>query len=549
MISIRPAVCIFLFCLSITVCSCHGQRENTSHVATDSLEAEALKEWNRTIPGNFSEQQAMSFDSLALNHFFESYPDLNQYREDVEQFYRDRAFRYAWFDSKGLIEQAGNLTDRMLNLDAEGIQTKLPYSNALDSLANAYAQHKEQNTALLPLEIMLSAQYFVFANIAWQGMDESISKKNDWFVPRKKVSYRLYLDSMLQAPSDEGGAAVEPVYRQYEKLRSYLRKFRALDAQNSWRIITADQKSYKLDDSSSVIALIRKRLTVLEDFNGDTTSHVYDNALQSGVMAFQSRHGLAQDGVIGIGTLAAMNVSPKSRIRQILVNMERSRWMPVRLNNDYLAVNIPEFKLHVYHDDSLLWSCNVVVGKAVHKTVIFHGDIKYVVFSPYWNVPPSIVRNEIVPGIRRDPNYIAKHNMEITGTQGGLPSVRQKPGPRNSLGLVKFLFPNSYNIYLHDSPAKSLYNETSRAFSHGCIRVSEPERLANFLLKTDTTWTKESIRKAMHAGNEKYVTMKQTVPVFIAYFTAFIDRNEKLNFRQDIYDRDERLAQMLLNEQ
>src|SRR5690606_29116751 len=159
----------------------------------------------------------------------------------------------------------------------------------------------------------------------------------------------------------------------------------------------------------------------------------------------------------------------------ILVNMERSRWLPMSVKSDYLVVNIPEFRLHVYEEDSLVWSCNVVVGKSVNKTVVFHGDVKYIVFSPYWNVPPSIVRNEIVPGMKRDKNYISRHNMEITGQAGGLTVVRQKPGPSNSLGLVKFLFPNSHNIYLHDSPAKSLFNEESRAFSHGCIRVSEPK--------------------------------------------------------------------------
>jgi murein L,D-transpeptidase YcbB/YkuD len=227
--------------------------------------------------------------------------------------------------------------------------------------------------------------------------------------------------------------------------------------------------------------------------------------------------------------------------------MERSRWLPVSLNSDYVAVNIPEFKMHVYHADSLLWSCSVVVGKTQHPTTAFYGEIQYVVFSPYWNVPPGILTNEVLPGIKRNSTYLQQHNMEITGYRDGLPVVRQKPGDDNSLGLVKFLFPNSYNIYLHDTPSKSLFGETSRAFSHGCIRIAEPAKFAGFLLKDDGIWDDKKISQSMHAGKERYVTLKKRVPVFIAYFTAFADRAGHLNFRKDIYKLDERLAQMLVS--
>lgn len=534
--------------LIITGCINQGNRTKPLH-PIDSLQNKALEEWNKTIPGNFSEQTDLDFDSTVLAVFFHNYPAFKNYEENVRTFYLNRAYSYAWFDNNGLIEQAGNLVDRMLNLQNEGINQKLPYDQALDSLISKYNhQPQEQQKELLDLELMLTAQYFAFAKLAWQGLDTTISTANDWFVPRKKVAYEHYLDSMLKQPLNQGSASIEPVYRQYEQLRTYLLKYRQLDAATDWPTIITDKKSYKIGDSATIITEIKKKLFKLQDYKGDTTKHTYDTVLFGAVKQFQQRHGLTSDGVIGPGTITALNVSIKDRIKQIIVNMERSRWLPVSLQSDYLAVNIPEFKLHVYHADSLLWSCNVVVGKAVHKTVIFHGDIKYVVFSPYWNVPPSIVRNEILPGIRKDPKYIAKHNMEITSTSGGLPVVRQKPGPRNSLGLVKFLFPNSYNIYLHDSPAKSLYSQSSRAFSHGCIRVSEAEKLANFLLKSDSSWTKETIHQAMHAGKEKYVTLRPTVPVFIAYFTAFIDREGQINFREDIYNRDKRLANMLISE-
>ncbi|MBN8787922.1 MAG: L,D-transpeptidase family protein, partial [Terrimonas sp.] len=223
------------------------------------------------------------------------------------------------------------------------------------------------------------------------------------------------------------------------------------------------------------------------------------------------------------------------------------RWVPEEIKTDYLLVNIPEFKLHIFEEGRLKFNMNVVVGSGQHNTVIFSGDLKYVVFSPYWNVPPSIVRNEILPGIKKNKNYLANHNMEITGNTGGLPNVRQKPGANNSLGRVKFLFPNNYNIYMHDTPAKSLFGESKRAFSHGCIRLGEPKKLAEFLLRDDSTWTSEKITAAMKSGKERYVTLKKTVPVFIGYFTAWVDSKGELNFRDDVYGHDAKLEKQMFN--
>jgi len=340
----------------------------------------------------------------------------------------------------------------------------------------------------------------------------------------------------------------EPVYRQYELLRKFLKKYKDLNNTDSWAPIAINTKSVKLGDSAAAVVLIKKRLYKLDNYHGDTVNQVFNNDLLTGVKQFQNTHGLTANGVIGSETLSELNVPLKKRIMQILVNMERSRWLPVSISGDYLAVNIPEFKLHVYHSDSLLWSCNVVVGQTVHQTTVFYGEIKYIVFSPYWNIPESIVRNEVLPGMRRNSNYISQHHMQINGYVNGLPNVRQMPGSNNSLGLVKFLFPNSYNIYLHDTPAKSLFGETSRAFSHGCIRVMEPAKLANFLLRQNPNWNAQKISAAMHSGNEQYVTLSTKVPVFIAYLTAFIDRDNNINFRKDIYNRDQRLADMLVQQ-
>ncbi|WP_074493058.1 L,D-transpeptidase family protein [Mucilaginibacter polytrichastri] len=524
---------------SFSLSSCSQNQPAKKPAKKDSL----AKAWDKTIPGNFSEQVSSVFDSTQINSFVKLYPNLKTYTGDVAEFYKKRNYAYAWFENGTLIEQAANLANRVGNLERNGVYKELPYQKTLDSLINNISPKKKQTD--IKLELMLTYQYFAFSQLVWRGMDESASKSAKWYVPRKKVDYNQYLDSLLSEPAGKGHIN-EPVYRQYELLRSYLRKYRKLEKDESWAPIAAT-KAYKAGDSSAVITTIKRRLYLLEDFKGDTTNKVFTPELQTAVKSFQETHGLTGNGILNKATIAELNVPLNKRITTILVNMERSRWLPVSMDSYYLAVNIPEFKLHVYNADSLLWSCNVVVGQTVHQTTVFSGEIKYVVFSPYWNIPPGILQKEIIPGMKRNKNYLAQHNMELTGYEGGLPAVRQKPGPENSLGLVKFLFPNSYNIYLHDTPSKSLFGETTRAFSHGCIRVGEPVKLANFLLKDYTQWSPEKIDKAMHQGREQYFTLTKKVPVYIAYLTSFVDRDGKVNFRKDIYNLDDHLASMIVS--
>ena len=528
---------VFILCFSLNGCGQPTKKVSLS----DSTNRDA----DQTVTGNFSSQSALVFDSIEISHFFAKYPNIKSYENDVRSFYRKRNFSFAWFEKGLLIEQAGNLSSRILNLENDGIYKKLFYKEALDSLMYSVNVPSEIRKPDIILELLLTSEYFVYTKLAWEGMSQDVSKSNKWYLPRKTVDYNKYLDSLLESPAN-AEAVKEPVYRQYDLLRSHLRKYRELEASGDWAPIV-NIKNSKIGDSSLVISQIKKRLFQFGDFKGDIMNHVFDPGLSSALINFQQRNGLISDGYLNKETITAINVPLKNRIKQILVNMERSRWLPVKLERDYLAVNIPEFKLHVYRADSLLWSCNAVVGQTVHPTTLFYGEIKYVVFSPYWNIPPGILRNEIIPGMRKSSSYLARHNMEITGYRGGLPVVRQKPGPSNALGLVKFLFPNSYNIYLHDTPSKSLFNETSRAFSHGCIRIEEPAKLAAFLLKDAKEWDAEKISKAMHAGKERYVTLSNKVPVFISYFTAFIDRDNRLNFRRDIYNLDERLASMIIS--
>ncbi len=515
-------------------CDNNNQKENKKMDAVAKT-AEPTKNFT---PGNFSAQTSLHFRTDEINNFLKKYPLLKPLEKDIRKFYSSRNDDYAWFDNNGLIEQSSDLYNHAMNIEMEGLPNKTLYKDSLDLLFNQSSSENRENTET---ELMLTAQYFGYINQVYGGLSESSTKKLDWFVPRKKIDLPFMIDSLLRDTSSNL-IADDYNYRQYALLKQYLKKYKQLDSSGKWNVKIEARKSYKPGDSSSSILTIRKKLFLSGDIEDDNESNFFDKELEEAVQKFQQRCGEKEDGIVGTMMQNKLNTPISSIIQQIIVNMERCRWVPSSLNDNYLVVNIPAFQLYVYEKDSVLFNMKVVVGKAMHKTAIFSGDLKYVVFSPYWNVPPDIMKNEVLPAIRRDPNYLQRNNMEWNGK-----SIRQKPGPKNSLGLVKFLFPNSYHIYLHDSPAKSLFDEHSRAFSHGCIRVAEPKKLAMYLLRNDSSWTENKVAAAMKSGKEKYVTLKKTVPVFIAYFTTWVDRNGKLNIRDDIYNRDDRLASMLFN--
>ena len=522
---LKPQLIFFLLlCIS---CKNNGQ---SNQLLKDSVAAQTAK----TIAGNFSNQQTIKFDAEKITVFFKTYPQLTSIKKELDSFYFNRQYAYAWFDDKGLIEPAANLYNHIQNMSSEGVANKLFYKTEFASMMEA----DKADSLNADTEIMLTAQYFIYVKNVWTGLSEKETQSINWYVPRKKIAYSLLLDSLINGKDILNSP---PVYRQYSLLKNELKKYVNIKNAGGLPIINDVKKYYKKGDSSSIIIDIKKWLFIAGDLPVSITNTVFDDNLEAAVKKFQQRFGLKMDGIITSTFIKEMNVPLNVRMQQIMVNMERSRWVPVTVATDYLVVNIPEFKLHAYEHDSLIWSMDAVVGKPVHKTVIFSGNIKYVVFSPYWNVPPSILQKEILPGIRRNKNYLARQNMEWYNGQ-----VRQRSGPQNALGLVKFLFPNEYNIYLHDTPSKNLFSESSRAFSHGCVRLSDAEKLANYLLKNDTAWTAEKITTAMHLGKEEFVTVKKSETVFIVYFTAWVDSQGQLNFRKDLYNRDKRLAAMLL---
>ena len=486
------------------------------------------------------------FDSVQLASFLNQNKQLNLFAEQYGDFYKSRNYQFAWFDSLGITQQTRDFIN-LLQTTVDDLQDSSllnkSFLNIKDKVLKNEGYYTKQES--INMELELTGQFFLFASKVYKGSDLDAASLG-WFIPRKKVNLKELLLTTLKIDS-ANAAQYEPLNPQYKKLQSTLGLYRSLAKQHQWNLLSPPIKSLKKGDSATLISSIKKRLQLLGDAATIDTSSSYDSNLLIAVKLFQQRIGLEPDGVIGKKMIDELNISPTKRIEQILLNLERIRWMPRQNESNYILVNIPEFKMHVFDNGKQQLEMNVIVGTAANNTVIFTGNLQYIMFSPYWNVPESIVSKEIMPSMKRNANYIANKDMEITGYSNGLPMVRQKPGAGNSLGLVKFLFPNSHSIYLHDTPNKNLFSESSRSFSHGCIRLAEAKKFAQYLLRADTAtiWKSNIIDSSMHLSKERWVTLPKKIPVLIAYFTAWVDANGKLNFRKDIYKHDEKLAAKL----
>lgn len=486
-----------------------------------------------------SETYALApFDSTLIATFFVKYPTLKPYQKQVVTIYQKQQFKYIWFDSKGKKETAGVINNKINNLEAEGLVAKVPYQDIYNKLYEI-----ESAKPNLEVELFLTTYYCYYTTKVLHGIDDAKSNELGWYLPRKKQSYVDYLDSLLVNPKEI--EKKDQLISQYYKLKDILQKYRDIEKKGGWSTIPIppDFKSLKLGDTATIVASIRTRLFLSGHLASDSKSTIYDESLKEGLLQFKRSTGYIENDEILPKHIAEMNIPVSDRIKTIMVNMERCRWMPVDISKskEWIVINIPSFKLRYFKNGKTILVSNVVVGKVMNKTAIFSGMMQYIVFSPYWNVPKSILRKEILPAIRKNRRYLSQHHMEWYKGD-----VRQKPGLDNSLGLIKFLFPNSNNIYLHDTPSKNLFNEETRAFSHGCIRVEKPRELAQLILQDDPNWTPEKIDEAINRGKESWYTLSHKIPVYIGYFTAWVDESGTVNFYKDIYDRDHRLADMLV---
>ncbi|MFZ1633925.1 MAG: L,D-transpeptidase family protein [Chitinophagales bacterium] len=507
----------------------------------------------------------LTLDSQTLSTFLAKYPDFNYHKDELFTFYRNRNFQSAWFNEYGIIEQGGFFMSQLDHFDDEGLNDSVLYYSELKktytTIADPQYNYAGADKITTQFELMLTAEFFVYAQKVWFGINEKTTKELDWYVTRKTVPSVAILDSILSGGKNSF-TAYEPLYPQYQLLKKELKKYKLLTAE-PWDSLKlpADKKSIKPGDDYSVIAAIKKRLYLLGDAAVLDSTTILDSTAVIAVEQFQLRHGLTADGVAGEKFFRELNISPAERVRQLEINMERMRWLPDVPSGDYIMVNIPEYTMHIFESDSLAWDMKVVVGKSSSSTTIFNDELEYIVFSPYWVPPPSILNNEILPALKKDPNYLKKENMEAVEPStkkvvdvsnidwdkySKIPYIiRQKPGNSNSLGWVKFIFPNEHNIYFHDTPSRNLFEKESRSFSHGCIRIAEPKRFATYLLRNDTTYTEQKIDSLYYLGRETYVKLEEKIPVYLVYFTAWVDTNGLIHFNRDIYGHDAKLEHTL----
>ncbi|HEY4618611.1 MAG TPA: L,D-transpeptidase family protein [Flavobacterium sp.] len=496
----------------------------------------------KTIANIVAKKPIVDIDSANVNLFYQKYPKLKKYKSDVMTLYKNRKYNTIWFDNKGLIEFANLLYSKASQLENEGLNFNLAYRDKIDAIFN-----KGTNADLSPVntEIMLSTMYIFYAKKVFHGIDSNKFEQIDWFLPRKNVSYTSLLDSILAAPQllDKNE---KQLFGQYYKLREALTRYREIEKSGDWPLIETNPlvPIHHLGDSSKTIGQVRHRLFVTGDLKKDSKSNVFDPELMEGVLKFNRRNGYRPNHYIGPRQINRMNIPIEKYIKTIIVNMERCRWIPPALakEQELIIVNIPAFKLVYFKNGERALESRVFVGINMMETVIFSSSISRIVFSPYWNVPRSIVENEIKPAMKKDPDYLEKKNMEWNDGK-----VRQKPGEKNALGLVKFVFPNTYDIYLHDTPYKTNFEVDIPLFSHGCINMQKAKELALLILKNNPDWPPEKVDKAMNGGKEITYVLKKKIPIHIGYFTTWVNDADEINFYFDIYQKDNSLADLLFD--
>lgn len=483
----------------------------------------------------------------------------------TRQFYQKRGNAPAWIEDRKPRPQMDELIGALQRADRDGLDPALYNASVL------HARRVEAGRGFLSskgfdegeaanLDVWLTYLYLQYASDLTNGLGNLAHADPAWQIRDKKTDPLAQLEEALK--HDRVARSLEesaPRHTQYTALRDALARYREIDQRGGWPALPGQLK-LKPGQASSAVSLLAHRLAVTGDFAGtrkeDATT--YDAELQEAVKRFQRRHGIEPDGVVSAATVAQMNVPASQRVQQLRLNLERWRWLPADPGDRYILVNLPEYRLEVWDHGKVPLSMRVVVGKKDSPTPIFNDDMTYLVFAPYWNVPADIVKNETVPQALRDPAFLQRTNMEVLD-KGGSPvdpssidtekmgdyRFRQRPGASNSLGLVKFMFPNQFNVYLHDTPADSLFARATRSFSHGCVRLEQPDKLAHYVLADQPSWTPERIAAAMHNAEETTVKLTHALPVYLGYWTARISADGILQFRDDVYGIDGRQSAAL----
>ena len=483
-------------------------------------------------------------------------------QDDLQLLYTERKSEPLWIDSKGLKPTLLELKAQVETASLHGLD---PESYGLSEINRLIAKIGDEHNSpedLALYDMTLSFYYLLYNYHLVNGRFNPDRLNGIWFLDKKNID----LPTELAKVNGRGSLSryfkkLTPEDDRYIKLINYLTFYKTIAKKGGWPYIDeTDFETIEPGDKHPRVADIRKRLTVTDPMKTkkDANPEEYDIFLEEAVKKFQMRHGLEADGRIGKGTLAAMNIPVEEKIRLIELNLERHRWLPHRFADDYLMVNIPDYKLTAYKNAKPRLTMKVIVGKGYTSTPIFSDTLKYLVFSPTWTVPKSIKVKEMLPRLQRNPYSYGRSYKFYRGVSNDPANevnpgyvdwtkysanyfpfnIVQQPGPYNALGLVKFIMPNNFNIYLHDTPTDYLFDRTDRAFSHGCIRLEQPAELAKYLLQDQKDWDDERINEHMLKDSPVYVHFTNDYQVQIAYLTAFVDDAGIMNFRKDVYGHD-----------
>lgn len=475
--------------------------------------------------------------------------------QHIQRLYEAYGNTSLWFEPDGLNEtRVTGLLRALIDASTDALRLE-EYS--VDEIARSVAtiRQAKRPTAdeIAVTDVLLSTAYIALASDLLSGQYDPRTLSQAWHVHlgQERLDSAV-AQSLRDQQLDSALARMRPSDENYAALRRELVTLRPIVARGGWPMVSAG-RTLKRGDIESVarLAAVRQRLAVEGIGAGDSgsvgtpsatapgvVSDVYDAALAGAVAQFQTRHGLVVDSALGKTTVGAMNVPAAYRLGQIAANLERFRWLPHSLGDRYVLVNVPAFRLEAYDSTGKALEMKVIVGQEYQgrRTPVFADSMEYVVFRPYWLVPPSIQARELAPKIASDPGFMARENYEYY-RENGQTLIRQRPGETNALGLVKFIFPNAFNIYLHDTPQDELFAKDVRAFSHGCIRLEKPELMAQWVLG----WTEQRVRDAERGTDNYRVTLPRKIPVYIAYFTTYV-RNGQLYFGNDLYSRDRELV-------
>lgn len=504
--------------------------------------------------------------------YLEGSGELISSRVMLDQFYKKREYQPAWDVSSGLTHQTTDLIQMIQEATLEGLSADFYHLDRIEILLNklqsdSFINKHDKNQLIVELDFLLTDAFLLLSCHFSSGCANPILSEVEWFTRTKRVDVVSLLEkSLFEDNVKQSLRSLKPSQQLYLKLIEALFEHRTIVAKGGWGKISNGPMLAKGDTNERVNQL-KLRLIHSGDLlvYNENSENSFDDATHLAVIRFQKRHGLQDDGIVGPATLAALNVSAAKRVRQIELNLERFRWSFRDMGERFLMVNIADFKLDAVENDNTVWSMKVVTGKPFWDTPVFSSTMKYLVFNPSWNVPESISIDEILPKINRNPDYLKRNNFSVIRGWGKNEEIvdpstinwsrlkkenfpyrfRQSPGPLNPLGRIKFMFPNKFNVYLHDSPYKKLFEKNIRMFSHGCIRVEDPVKLATYLMQSDKKWSQEKILKIINEGKETEISLPQPINVHILYLTAWIDQNNYVQFRNDIYGRDIKLEQAL----